>query len=495
MEAKAVLDLPTLPTVAIVGRPNVGKSSLFNAMLGRRVAIVHEESGVTRDRIAATARHNGVSFQLVDTGGLGMYAGETRGVDRWNKAIGEQVEAAIEGADLLVMVVDATVGSTPLDAEIADRLRLCGKPVLLAMNKADNPRLEAVADEFTNLGIAAAQPVSCLHRSGVQALLDVVAAALPVGDDLPEPELRIAVVGRPNVGKSSLVNRLLGQSRVLVSEVAGTTRDAIDVPVRLRLGAETVPALLIDTAGLRQRRRADTAVEMFSILRAESAVVRAQVVLLILEAGPEGIAPTSQDRRIARMVADAGRGCVVVVNKWDLCTGIKAPEAIAQVHHGLPFLTYAPVAFVSAHNGHGLGRMLDEVGTVRAQLALRLSTGILNRVIGDAMARTPPPSSHGRFLKVYYATMTAGMPPTFLLFVNDPRICSPSYQQYLAKALRRQLGLDTLPIRIELRARTRREFVPKQAEEGQGRTAPRAPRNARRPRRDAQRPTPNHGEP
>jgi GTP-binding protein len=461
MEPKAVLDTPTLPTVAIVGRPNVGKSSLFNVMVGRRVAIVHEESGVTRDRIAATTRHNGVSFQVIDTGGLGMYAGETRGVDRWNKAISEQVEAAMEGADLLVLVVDATSGSTPLDGEIADRLRLCGKPVMVAMNKADNGRLETVADEFSELGLGPARPVSCLHRNGVNALLDAVAAELPAGGDMAEPDLRIAVVGRPNVGKSSLVNRLLGQSRVLVSEIAGTTRDAVDVPVRLRFGQEEVPALLIDTAGLRQRRRADTAVEMFSILRAESAVERAQVVLLILEAGPEGVAPTAQDRRIGRMIADAGRGCVVVVNKWDLCTGIKAPDAIAQVHHGLPFLTYAPVVFVSAHNGHGLERMLDEVDTVRAQLGIHLSTGILNRVIGDAMTRTPPPSSHGRFLKVYYATMTGDMPPTFLLFVNEPRICTPSYRQYLIKALRRQLGLNTLPIRIELRARTRREFVKK----------------------------------
>jgi GTP-binding protein len=444
-----------LPTVAIVGRPNVGKSSLFNCMVGRRVSIVHEESGVTRDRIAALAYRDGGAFQVVDTGGLGVYAGEIRNVDRWTTAIGEQVDAAIAGADLLVMVADAAAGLTPLDSEIAARLRASDKPVLLTVNKADNPRLEGAADEFAQLGFSPVYPVSCLHRIGLDDLLDAVAEHLPGGHAPPEPELRLAVVGRPNVGKSSLVNRLLGEPRVLVSEIAGTTRDAVDVPVRLKFGQDEVSALLIDTAGLRQRRRADTAVEMFSILRAESAIQRAQVVLFVLEAGRTG--PTAQDRRIARMIGDAGRGCIIVANKWDLCDDIKKAEAIEQVRYGLPFLTFAPVVFVSAKTGHQFDRMLDEIGSLREQLGVRLSTGILNRVLGDAIARTPPPSNNGRFFKMYYATMTGDTPPTFLLFVNDPKLCLPSYKQYLAKALRKQLGMTALPIRIELRARSRRE--------------------------------------
>lgn len=443
----------TFPTVAIVGRPNVGKSSLFNAILNRRVAIVHSESGVTRDRIAARARWQEHSFQLVDTGGLGVYEGEIRNVDRWTTAIGEQVEAAISGADVLVMVADVMAGMTPLDGEIANRLRSCGKPVLLAVNKSDNPRLDASAAEFSRFGLNPVFPVSCLHRIGLDDLLDAVIEHLPAGEMPVEPELRLAVVGRPNVGKSSLVNRLLGQARVLVSEIPGTTRDAVDVPVRLRFGEEEVLAQLIDTAGLRLRRRADTAVEVFSIMRAENAVHRSHLALLVIEAGGPG--PTGQDRRIARMINDAGRGCIIVANKWDLCKGTKQADALALIRDGMPFLAHAPVIFVSAKSGYQFGQLLDAVGMVRAQLGVRLTTGILNRVLADALARTPPPSHNGRFLKLFYATMTNDAPPTFLLFVNDPKLCSPSYQLYIAKALRRQLGLTALPIRIRLQARSR----------------------------------------
>ena len=309
-----------LPLVAIVGRPNVGKSSLFNAVIGRRMSIVHEESGVTRDRVVSAASHRGRRFRLVDTGGLGMLEGEERGVDVWDRRIAQQAEAAVADADVLILVVDVEAGVAALDREVASRLRRTGKPVLVAVNKCDNPERVERSGEFSELGFSDIFPISCLHRGGLGDLLDAAAARLPevseAAAEAGEKPFRIAVAGRPNVGKSSLVNALLGEERVIVSDVAGTTRDAVDVDFSFEYKGEQCPAVLVDTAGLRRRGKVDTVVEYFSVMRASAAIDRADMVLMVVEADPAGM--TAQDRRIASLIEASGRGCVVVANKSDL---------------------------------------------------------------------------------------------------------------------------------------------------------------------------------
>ncbi len=472
----------TLPTVAIVGRPNVGKSSLFNAIIGRRLSIVHEQSGVTRDRVAAPASYHGRHFQLIDTGGLGMMIGEKRGVDVWDQAIAAQVEAAVESADLLILVGNVQDGLQLLDEEAARRLRSIGKPVLVVANKCDNPVYTAHADEFAALGFGEVFPVSCLHRSGIGRLLDAVTAALPV-QETPEPvsgaaavadaAFKIAVVGRPNVGKSSLVNALLGEERVMVSDVAGTTRDAIDIDFQLEYRGEMRPAVLVDTAGLRRRGKVDTVVEYFSAMRAQSAVERADLVLFVVEASPDGV--TAQDKHIAAMVEKSGKGCVLVANKYDLFQDEHKTRVLeAELRRTLPGMNYAPVVFVSARERRNLGTLLDLVAQVLEQTELRVPTGVLNRVLADAFAQRTPPVVGAAPLKLYYASMTGATPPKFLLFVNHPKYCAPNYLAYLRKALRTAFDFTGLPILMELRAR------PKKVESFHSAGRSRSPRSGRK---------------
>lgn len=442
-----------IPTIAIVGRPNVGKSSLFNAIIKRRLAIVHEASGVTRDRIVSPAIRQGKHFQVIDTGGLGTFAGEERKIDMWDRNIRAQVEIAIEGADVLILVVNVQQGVVPLDEEVAARLRECGKKVIVAVNKVDDGSHQKMVPEFSRLGYEDMFPVSCLHRQGIDELLEEALEDFEVYDNIPEhPQaLKIAAVGRPNVGKSSLVNRLLGEERVMVSEIAGTTRDSVDVDFELKIGSEKLPATLIDTAGLRKRGKVSDAIEMFSVMRAQSAIERANIVLFLIEAKPEGV--TAQDKKIAGMIHDSGKACIIVANKWDICEN-KDPKAVLdELRYSLPGMAYAPVVFASALDGKNMDRLLDMIGDVIEQLEIHVPTSMINRVVEDAVLRNSPPVVGTSPLKIYYTTMVGSTPPTFLLFVNNPKFCARNYLSYLNNYFRDAFGFLGLPIIIRLRER------------------------------------------
>ena len=443
----------TLPTIAIVGRPNIGKSSLFNIMIGRRMAIVHEESGVTRDRIISPAHYKGRHFQVADTGGLGTFRGAVKKQGNWDAEIRKQVEAAIESADLILMMTDITDGVTPLDKDVIATLRRSEKPVILVANKADTKDKDGLTVEFSSFGIEDVFAVSCMHRRGIGALMDAMLEKIDkvtVPDETVET-LKIAVAGRPNVGKSSLVNCLIGEERVMVSNTAGTTRDAVDVPFEIRDGGESIPAILMDTAGLRKKGRANSAVEVFSIMRAESAVKRADIVLLVIEADEYG--STSQDKKIAKMIESSGKGCIIVANKWDLCKGEKQKNVVDEIYKSLPFLRYAPVVCASAETGYNFPAILDEILNVSERIELRVPTPLINRILQDAFQRTAPPLSGRRSFKVYYTTMSDSAPPQFLMFVNDPKLCPKNYLAYLKNTLRQNLDFTGWPIELKLRKR------------------------------------------
>ena len=452
---------PHRPTVAIVGRPNVGKSSLFNVIVGRRLAIVHEMSGVTRDRVAAPVRRGGRLFTLIDTGGLGVLDGESKHVDMWDANIAKQVEAAILDADVLVMVGDATAGVTPLDRDVAARLRATGRKVLLAVNKCDNDEAKNHAAEFSELGFGSLFPVCCLHRGGVNALLDRVLAELPApaAGETEEPEeeaIRIAVIGRPNVGKSSLVNALIGEERVMTSPVAGTTRDAVDVEFSIDWRGEKHRALLVDTAGLRKRAKVDTVVEYFSAMRAKSAIERSDLVIMVVETAPgAGGGVTAQDRKIADEIEKSGKGCVIAANKLDLLPSGSAQRkaVIAELRRNLPGLSYAPLVGISAAKRQGLAELLDAVAVVMEHLQLEIPTGVLNRVLHRSFESLTPPVIGTAPLKFFYASMVGIKPPRVKLFVNNPVYAAPHYITYLAKQLRNAFDLDGVPLRMELCAR------------------------------------------
>ncbi len=454
---KLETELKKIPTVAIVGRPNVGKSSLFNAIIRKRVSIVHEMCGVTRDRVVAPASWNGKHFQLMDTGGLGTLTGKTRNLDHWDECISKQVEVAIEGADILILVCNVQEGVVALDEEVAERLRSCGSRVVLAANKSDNPKLSAEAAEFSKLGFAELIPVSSLHRINIGALLDQLVKDF---DELAIPAderdvFRIAVVGRPNVGKSSLVNALLGDERVIVSEVAGTTRDSVDIDFELKYKDEKLPASLIDTAGFRKRAKVRNAVEMFSIMRAREAVERARLVLFLVEASPMGT--TAQDRRIASMVEESGKGCVLVINKYDTQRkNYTKEDLLKEVRYSTPGMRYAPAVFISAKEKYNLNGLLDQAAQVMEQMELRISTSMVNRILYDAFERVSPPVTGTSPLRFYYAAMIANEPPRFLMFVNNPEYCAANYLAYLKNALRTAFDFTGLPIVITLRARPKK---------------------------------------
>ena len=468
-----------LPTVAIVGRPNVGKSSLFNAIIGRRLSIVHEMSGVTRDRLAAPVQRDGRRFMLVDTGGLSMLEGETRQVDFWDTGIARQVECAIADADVLIMVADAQIGVTALDRDIAVRLRATGKPVLMAANKCDNPALKNDAAEFSELGFGNVFPISCEHRGGINALLDKALAMLPdarsaEGEAAAAAPVRIAVVGRPNVGKSSLINALVGEDRVMTSEVAGTTRDAVDIDFSITWRGEPHPAVLVDTAGMRKRAKVDSVVELFSVMRAKSAIERSDLVIFVVEAGEGGV--TAQDRRIAAMIRDAARGCVIVANKLDKCAGVSKKFLEQELRCNLPGIDYAPVEFVSALNGRHLKELLDRIAGVMENLETELPTGILNRVVQQTLERNPPPPVGNARLKVFYAAMTGLKPTRVKLFVNRPDLAPDGFIAFLQKQLRAAFELGGVPLLLDLSARPkkvesirRKEFIPARREKSTAR--------------------------
>ncbi|MGV3754542.1 MAG: ribosome biogenesis GTPase Der [Verrucomicrobiota bacterium] len=472
--------------IAIVGRPNVGKSALFNRIIGRRLAIVHDQPGVTRDRVTAEAEWRGRPYTLIDTGGIGLLRGE-KSQDVIVKAAVEQVDMAIESASVIILVVNVQEGVVPLDHEVAKRLRSCGKPVLLAVNKVDNYATEAQADEFTRLGFAKVFPVTAIHGVGIDALVDAAGALLPPfvptektynadGEESHENVLKLAIVGRPNVGKSSIINSITQSERVIVSEIPGTTRDAVDVPFEVETDGIRQQYLLIDTAGLRKARRVDDSIEFFSVKRTEEAIERSDIVVLVVDAE---VSITEQDKKIADKIIQARKACIVVINKWDLVSEevAKAREAQAKkrnekenydrggrlmttfgefsewVQSQLFFLDYAPVIFTSAKSGFHLDRLLEAVRYVAAQLKQKVPTAILNRTLQDAIERKQPVSAKGTRLSFYYATQVRQSPPTFLLFVNRDELFSDQYYKYLSGELRRAFGFEGCPLILVPKAR------------------------------------------
>jgi GTP-binding protein len=438
------------PIVAIVGRPNVGKSTLFNRLVGERRAIVEDEPGTTRDRVYGTTEWGGVEFTLVDTGGLQDDAEVAReSLSQIARHTREQAHAAIEEADVIVFMVDARGGINAGDHEVAGMLRRADKPTILAANKAESSARREMAYEFYELGLGEPIAISSYHGSGTGDLLDRIVEALPELEEEEEPEgPAIAIVGRPNVGKSRLLNALLGQERAIVSDVPGTTRDSLDTIMEWA----GQPVTLIDTAGIRRRGRVDRGIEQYSVLRSMRAIDRADVVLLVIDA-TEGF--TAQDLHIAGYIAEQKKGIVVVVNKWDLVEKDSSTmeEYRHQAREELDFMPYAPLVFISAKFGQRVQQVLDSALAVVAERQKRVPTAALNKMLKDAVSTHPPPSKPGKWLKFFYATQADVAPPTFIIFTNDPAQVHFSYRRYLENKLREAFGFAGTAIRLSFRGR------------------------------------------
>lgn len=440
-----------LPLIAIVGRPNVGKSMLFNKIIGRRLSIVEDTPGVTRDRIYGSCEWCGRTFSLVDTGGI-----EPGTDSEMLKFMRRQAEIGIELADAIIMVVDVHSGVTAADQDVATMLRKSGKPIALAVNKCDsvgpvNPDVY----EFYSLGIGDLFETSAIHGHGTGDLLDWVLENIPEdsGEEEDSDVIKVAIVGKPNVGKSSLLNRILGEERVIVSDVAGTTRDAIDSYFE----NETGKYCFIDTAGMRRKSKVDDAIEKYSNMRSISAIDRADVCLILIDAN-DGV--TEQDTKIAGLVHEAGKAAVIVVNKWDAVENKETNtmrDMEAKVRQGLSYMLYAPVLFLSALTGQRVDRLFQVIQDVHAQNTSRITTGALNSVLADATARVQPPTDKGRRLKIFYMTQASTKPPHFVIFCNDARLFHFSYQRYLENQIREVFGLNGTPIRITIRQRGDKE--------------------------------------
>ena len=439
------------PIVAIVGRPNVGKSTLFNIFADSRISIVEDTPGVTRDRLYADAEWLDRKFTMVDTGGI-----EMQNTDSIAVSIRQQAEVAVREADVILFVCDARTGITNDDMEVAKMLRQSRKPVVLAVNKADTPKQEAEAYEFYNLGIGEPYLISASNRLNLGDLLDAVVEKFPEEgdeDDDSEDVIKVAIIGRPNVGKSSIFNDIIGQTRSIVSAVAGTTRDAIDVPVE----KDGQTYLFIDTAGMRRKGKIDEPIEKYSIIRTLRAVDRSDVVLLVLNA-VEGI--TEQDKKIAGYAHEAGKGIVIVVNKWDLYpnkTVMSTEEFTKQIRHELIFMPYANVVYVSALTQQRISRLPEMIKDAAEANAMRISTSVLNQVVTDAVAMNQPPMEKGKRLKILYTTQVKVKPPTFVIFCNEPEIMHFSYQRYLENQLREAFGFKGTPINIIVRGKNEDE--------------------------------------
>lgn len=441
------------PIIAVVGRPNVGKSTFFNKMVGARVSIVQDTPGVTRDRVYADASWQNYEFTLVDTGGIDPYSD-----DPLLKQMRRQAEIAIETADVILFFVDGRDGVTGPDYEVADLLRRTRRPVMLVVNKIDTPLREMDKAEFYALGMGEPHAISSVNLLGFGDLLEEMCKLLPdpVLDENEQEEqgpVKIAVVGRPNVGKSSLVNRILKEERVMVSDLAGTTRDAIDTP--FTDGDDDF--IIIDTAGIRRKSKIeDASLERYSVIRSLAAIRRCDVALMLIDA-QDGV--TEQDTHIAGYVHEEGKACVIVVNKWDaLDKSTGTLEKFAQkVRADLKFLDYAPILFISAKTGQRVNRVVEEVRRVHRNASNRITTGVLNDALHDAMSVTPPPSENGRRLRIYYATQQSVNPPTFILFVNDKDLMHFSYERYLENHFRKTFSLEGTPVRIWTRERKEKE--------------------------------------
>ena len=434
------------PIVAIVGRPNVGKSTLFNQLVGERISIVDDRPGVTRDRIYADAEWLDKKITLVDTGGI-----DVQSQDELVAQMKLQADVAIETADAVIFLVDGKEGITPADQEVAGILRKTQKPIVLGVNKIDAPHEEEMLYEFYNLGIGDPISISASHKRGLGDLLDAVMEHLPEHEHLggDEDVIKIAVLGKPNVGKSSIVNNLLGEERVIVSNIPGTTRDAIDTPFEV----DGQRYVIIDTAGIRRKSRINEDLERYSVIRALAAIRRCDVALMVIDATEE---VTEQDTKIAGLIHEEGKGCILVMNKWDLIEKETNTMNLfrKRLQSDLAFMQYAPSIFTSAHTGQRIDRIIEMVNQVYEQCTFRISTGILNDCIADAVAFSEPPTDKGRRLKIYYGTQVSIKPPTFVLFVNDPTLMHFSYIRYLENQFRKSFGLQGTPIRIFVRQRS-----------------------------------------
>lgn len=433
------------PIVAIVGRPNVGKSTLFNMLVGERLSIVKDTPGVTRDRIYADVNWLNYHFTLMDTGGI-----EPETNNQMLRHMREQAEMAIEMADVVMFVVDVKQGVVDADYKVAEMLRKAQKKIVLVVNKVDNfDKLMPDVYEFYNLGLGDPYPISSIGKLGIGDMLDEVTALFPENEDDAEDERpRIAIVGKPNAGKSSIINKLLGENRVIVSDVAGTTRDAVDTAVKWN-GKEYV---FIDTAGLRRKNKIKEEIERYSILRTVSAVERADVVVLVIDA-TEGI--TEQDAKIAGIAHDRGRGMIIAVNKWDAIEkdNKTVSEFSKKVRNTLSFMPYAEIMFVSALTGQRLPKLFEAIEVVIQNHSLRIATGVLNEILTEAVAMQQPPSDKGRRLKIYYMTQVSVKPPTFVIFVNDKRLMHFSYTRYLENKIREAFGFAGTPLKFIIRER------------------------------------------
>lgn len=434
--------------IAIVGRPNVGKSAIFNRIVGRRIAIVHDQPGVTRDRVSREAAWKDQRFELIDTGGLG-FLDRSAADDAIADEMRKQAEVAIEDATVILFVVDITAGVMPLDLEVASMLHKSGRTVIVAANKADNETLEKNAPAFSTFGFPVF-PVAALHDRGFERLMAVALAKLP---DAPPPEqfvpLKVAIVGRPNAGKSSYINRLLRSDRVIVSAKPGTTRDSIEVPFKIGSGPQARHYTLIDTAGMRKATKIDNVVEQFSLMRAEKSIDECDVAVLTLD-GSQG--PSLQDKKIAAKILEARKGCVILVNKWDLLGGFTMREYTESFRRAVPFLNFAPLVYVSAKSGENIRKSVDAIDAVAAQISTTLPTATLNRVLHQATERVQAPLVKGKRMKFYYATQTGTRPVRVRLFVNDPTRMTESYRVYLIHALRSACGLDGAPILLDFKS-------------------------------------------
>ena len=436
------------PIVAIVGRPNVGKSMLFNKIIGRRLSIVEDTPGVTRDRIYGESDWRGRKFTLIDTGGI-----EPRTDNQILAFMRSQAQIAIDNATVIVFLCDIKTGMTASDQEVASMLQRCGKPVVLAVNKVDQGQSPDIY-EFYNLGLGDPIAVSAVHGHGTGDLLDACVQYFPPEDEEEEEDdaIKVAVIGKPNAGKSSLVNKILGEERVIVSNVAGTTRDAIDSRFTNSKGS----FVFIDTAGMRKKSKVEEDIEKYSVLRATMAIDRADVCLIMIDA-TEGV--TEQDTKVAGMAHEAGKASIIVVNKWDLVD--KDDKTMARmtedIRRDLAYMTYAPILFISAKTGQRVDKLFDMIDYVSNQATFRVTTGMLNTVLADAQTRVQPPTDKGRRLKIYYMTQVGVKPPHFVVFCNDRRLFHFSYQRYLENCIRSTFGLEGTPIILSIREKGDKE--------------------------------------
>ena len=438
------------PLVAIVGRPNVGKSMLFNKLVGKRLSIVEDTPGVTRDRLYAEAEWCGRTFDIVDTGGI-----EPGTDSEILTFMRKQAEIAIQNATVIIFLCDIKTGLTASDQEVANMLLRSRKPVVLAVNKMDqvgttNPDIY----EFYNLGLGDPIAVSAVHGHGTGDLLDACVQYFPEEeeDDTPDDVIKVAVIGKPNVGKSSLINRILGEERVIVSNMAGTTRDAVDSYFENKQGKY----LFIDTAGMRKKSKVDDRIEKFSVLRATMAIERSDVCLILIDAN-EGV--TEQDTKVAGLAHEAGKACIIVVNKWDAIEkDDKTMDRMREdVRRDLSYMTYAPIVFISALTGQRVNRIFELINYVNDQAAMRITTGMLNTLLADATARVQPPTDKGRRLKIFYMTQVGVKPPHFVCFCNDAQLFHFSYQRYIENQIRATFGLEGTPVRLTVRQKGDKE--------------------------------------